>query len=135
MIHSTMIRRSALVGLALAVVLPISQAMANDDPAEAKGFLDAGMTVAQAASAAESADTGTAMSVAWEPSGSGAMAFAVELANTDGTVKTVLVDPHDGKVKAWTDHYEGEDSNDEGEDSNDEGDRHHSETDDEEEDH
>lgn len=42
---------------------------------------------------AEEGNPGTAMSVAWEPQGSDKMAFTVELAQTDGTVSTVLVAP------------------------------------------
>ncbi|MBZ9538861.1 hypothetical protein [Modicisalibacter tunisiensis] len=127
MIHSTMIRRSALAGLVLALALPVSQAMADDDPTEAKDFLASGMTVAQAATAAEAADTGTAMSVAWEPRASGTMGFAVELARADGSVNTVLVDPQDGKVTPWVAHADDKESHDEGE-------RHHAQAGDEEDD-
>jgi hypothetical protein len=60
------------------------------------------MTLADAVSAAEAARGGTAMSAGWEAVRPGAWAFEVELASTDRTVTTVLVDPTNGAVPAMS---------------------------------
>ncbi len=105
---------SAIAALAIAATAPAVLAQSNDDPAEAKAFLSAGMTLADAAAAAEADSGGTAMGASWEPAGSGQMAFEVELAQADGSVTTVMVDPGTGAVTAakngtGDDATEGED--------------------------
>lgn len=87
-------------GAALVLAAAAAQAdSGKDDATEAKDFLAAGMTVAQAAAAAEKSVGGTAMGASWEPTRSGP-AFEVELAKADGTIATVLVDPASGAVTA-----------------------------------
>ncbi|MFO1208588.1 MAG: PepSY domain-containing protein [Amaricoccus sp.] len=88
---------AAGAALAFAAVAAHAEGGGKDDAREAKDFLGAGMTVAQAAAAAEKSNGGTAMGASWEPTKSGA-AFEVELAKADGTVTTVLVDPGTGAV-------------------------------------
>jgi hypothetical protein len=95
---------AALATLAFAAATPIARAQGNDDPAEAQAFLASGMTLADAVSAAEAARGGTAMSAGWEAVRPGAWAFEVELASTDRTVTTVLVDPTNGAVTAMSPH-------------------------------
>jgi uncharacterized membrane protein YkoI len=93
---------AALAMLTFAAAIPIAQAQGNDDSAEARAFLASGMTLPDAVSAAEAARGGTALSAGWEAVSPGAWTFEVELAATDGTVTTVLVDPTDGAVTAMS---------------------------------
>jgi len=104
---------AAVTALVIAATAPMAMADSNDDAAESQAFLSSGMTLTQAATAAETDSGGTAMSAAWEHTESGGMVFEVELAYPDGKVTTVQVDPASGAVTALADQ------NDDGEDDDD----------------
>ena len=96
---------AAAAGTAMA-----EQHTSGSDAVEAQMFLAAPGSIADAISAAEKGTGGRAMSAAFEPDDTTqAAAWEVELALPDNTVKTVMVDPTDGKVTAKAAEAEDQD--------------------------
>ena len=110
----------ALMTATLSMAAPMALANGNDDHTEAQDYLAAGMSLTQAVAKAETSGGGKAMSAAWEPGQKGAMAFEVELAKADGTVRTVRVDPKSGAVTSVAvksdEHHDGDWENEEDKD-------------------
>jgi uncharacterized membrane protein YkoI len=76
------------------------QHMDAGDTAEVQAFQAATMSLADAVKAAETDTSGKAMSAEFETDDAATGMYHVEVAMTDGTTKTVAVNPADGTVTA-----------------------------------
>ncbi|MCA8867582.1 MAG: PepSY domain-containing protein [Rhodobacteraceae bacterium] len=100
-----------------AATMAVAEKHDSSDKAEVQAFMATTGSLTDAVTAAEKQMGGKAMSVEFDNE-NGAPVYEVELAKTDGTTQTFLVNPANGKVVKKADENEDNDKNGEENESN-----------------